>query len=135
MEARYAERLSRYLTALRNGQPDRVPIRPFVAEFAAEYAGYTCQEATHDYEKAFAAVQRILAERCDFSPLSDRSIHYALLNDPPLRHAAKPGSTYTNDRPSYHNLTDLLSRAWANDMITGLVCEPREYTRTSASSC
>ena len=49
MEALYQERLRRYVTAMRNGKPDRVPIRPFVAEFTARYAGYTCQEVTHDY--------------------------------------------------------------------------------------
>lgn len=62
MEQRYAERLRRYTTAMRNGKPDRVPIRPFVAEFAAKYAGYTCQEVTHDVEKAFAAVRKCAAE-------------------------------------------------------------------------
>jgi hypothetical protein len=55
-EQLYQQRLRRYLTALRNEQPDQVPIRPFVAEFAAKYAGYTCQEVTHDYQKAFEAV-------------------------------------------------------------------------------
>jgi len=55
MERLYAERLSRYVTAMHNGRPDRVPIRPFAAEFTAKYAGYTCQEITHDYRKAFAA--------------------------------------------------------------------------------
>src|ERR1039457_4783083 len=52
----YAERLHRYITAMRNGVPDRVPLRPFAAEFTARYAGYTCQEVTHDYNKAFEAV-------------------------------------------------------------------------------
>ena len=55
MEALYTERLNRYVTAMRNEKPDRIPIRPFVAEFTAKYAGYTCQEVTHDYDKAFAA--------------------------------------------------------------------------------
>ncbi|MDX9975016.1 MAG: uroporphyrinogen decarboxylase family protein [FCB group bacterium] len=54
----YRERFDRYTTALRNGVPDRIPIRPFAAEFTAKYAGYTCQEVTHDYEKAFAAVRK-----------------------------------------------------------------------------
>jgi hypothetical protein len=54
----YAERLKRYKTAMRNEKPDRIPIRPFVAEFTAKYAGYTCQEVTHDYENAFAAARR-----------------------------------------------------------------------------
>ena len=52
----YAERLHRYVTAMRNGMPDRVPIRPFAAEITARYAGYTCQDVTHDYNKAFEAV-------------------------------------------------------------------------------
>ena len=55
MEQLYQQRLARYVTALRNDKPDRVPVRPFVAEFIATYAGYTCQEVTHDYEKAFDA--------------------------------------------------------------------------------
>ena len=62
MEERYAERLKRYVTAMRNGKPDRVPIRPFVAEFAAKYAGYNCQEVTHDYEKAFDAACKTAAD-------------------------------------------------------------------------
>ncbi len=62
MEQRYAERLNRYVTAMRNEQPDKVPIRPFAAEFAAKYAGYTCQEVTHDYEKAFAAARKCAAD-------------------------------------------------------------------------
>ena len=54
-EQLYQERLNRYVTAMRNEKPDRVPIRPFVAEFTAKYAGYTCQEVAHDYNKAFEA--------------------------------------------------------------------------------
>lgn len=57
-EQLYAQRLKRYTTAMRNGKPDMVPIRPFVAEFTARYAGYTCQEVTHDYEKAFTAARK-----------------------------------------------------------------------------
>lgn len=54
----YAGRLRRYVTAMRNGVPDRVPLRPLAAEVTARYAGYTCQEVTHDYHKAFEAVIR-----------------------------------------------------------------------------
>lgn len=57
----YQERLRRYVTAMRNGKPDRIPIRPFAAEFTAKFAGYTCQEVTHDYEKAFDAVRKCAA--------------------------------------------------------------------------
>jgi len=61
-EELYQARLKRYVTAMRNEKPDMVPIRPFVAEFTAKYAGYTCQEVTHDYEKAFAAARRCAAD-------------------------------------------------------------------------
>ena len=56
MEQLYGERLKRYVTAMRNDKPDMIPIRPFVAEFTAKYAGFTCQDITHDFEKAFDAV-------------------------------------------------------------------------------
>ncbi len=48
----YTQRLNRYVTAMRNGMPDRVPVRPFAAEITANYAGFTCQQATHDYRRA-----------------------------------------------------------------------------------
>lgn len=57
-EQLYQERLNRYVTALRNEKPDRVPLRPFVAEFTGKYAGFTCQEVAHDYQKAFEAAQK-----------------------------------------------------------------------------
>lgn len=57
-EQLYQERLSRYVAAMRNEKPDRVPIRPFVAEFTARHAGFTCQEVAHDYGKAFEAAIR-----------------------------------------------------------------------------
>jgi len=62
MEQLYAERLKRYVTAMRNEKPDKIPIRPFVAEFTAKYAGYTCQEVTHDFEKAFDAARKCAAD-------------------------------------------------------------------------
>jgi hypothetical protein len=57
------------------------------------------------------AVHAIVQARRQFWPLSDRQIHYALLSDPPLRHASKPNSIYQNDRNSYGDLCDLLTRA------------------------
>jgi len=58
----YSERLNRYLTAMRNEKPDMIPIRPFVAEFTAKYAGFTSQDVTHDFNKAFVAVRKCAAE-------------------------------------------------------------------------
>jgi uroporphyrinogen-III decarboxylase len=62
MEPLYQQRLNRYVTAMRNEKPDMVPIRPFVAEFTGVYAGYTCQEVAHDYEKAFDAACKCAAD-------------------------------------------------------------------------
>lgn len=57
------------------------------------------------------AIRQVLRDRQDFWPLSDRQIHYALLNDPPLIHARKPASRYANDLKSYKALCELLTRA------------------------
>jgi len=62
MEARYRQRLARYTTAMRNEKPDCIPIRPFVAEFTAKYAGYTVQQVTQDYQMAFAAARKCAAD-------------------------------------------------------------------------
>ena len=52
----FEERLTRYVKAMRNEKPDRVPIRPFAAEVTAVHAGFTCQQVTHDYRYAFEAI-------------------------------------------------------------------------------
>jgi hypothetical protein len=57
------------------------------------------------------AVTKVIAGRRKFWPLSNRQIHYALLNAPPLRHKSKPDSRYVNDSQSYKDLCDLLTRA------------------------
>ncbi len=62
-------------------------------------------------EPMLQAILKVLQERRRFWPLSDRSIHYALLNSPPLRHARKPDSIYKNDLASYKDLTGLVTRA------------------------
>jgi hypothetical protein len=64
-----------------------------------------------------AAIDRVLKELREYWPISDRKIHYGLLNDPPLIHANKPNSTYRNDRKSYKTLTDLLARARLEGLI------------------
>jgi hypothetical protein len=63
------------------------------------------------------AAAYIISGKSDYWPLSDREIHYDLLSDPPLRHASKPGSRYKNDRRSYQDLCDLLTRARLAGMV------------------
>jgi hypothetical protein len=57
------------------------------------------------------AIKRVMAALKAFWPLTDRTIHYELLGDPPLKHASKPDSVYTNEKKSYNSLTELLTRA------------------------
>jgi hypothetical protein len=58
------------------------------------------------------AIQAVLEDLRDYWPVSDRKIHYKLveLPDPPLIHASKPDSLYQNDRPCYKAVIDLLAR-------------------------
>ena len=56
------------------------------------------------------AIKRIVEQRKRFWPLSDRAIHYAILNKPPLKHASKPSSRYRNDDASYNSLVELVTR-------------------------
>lgn len=62
-------------------------------------------------EPMLRAVRRAVFANRDYWPMSDRSIHYELLNDPPLRHARKADSRYKNDAACYGDLCDLLTRA------------------------
>ena len=57
------------------------------------------------------AVKAIIDDNEEYWPLTDRRVHYLLLNAPPLRHDKKPGSRYCNDAKSYKALSSLLTRA------------------------
>lgn len=59
---------------MRNEKPDMVPIRPFVAEFTAKYAGFTCQQVTQDYNKAFEAA-RICARDFDWDAVVGNMVY------------------------------------------------------------
>jgi hypothetical protein len=63
------------------------------------------------------AIVSILNETREYWPLTDRQIHYYLLNDPPLIHASKPESVYHNHIRCYKALTDLLTRARLEERI------------------
>lgn len=58
----YQERLSRYLTAMNGGTPDRIPIRFFYQEAAARYCGVSNQKVSCDYQAAFDVTRRTAQE-------------------------------------------------------------------------
>jgi hypothetical protein len=100
MEKLYAKRLKRYVAAMRNEKPDCVPIRPFVAEFTARYAGYTIQEVTHDYRKAFAAARKCAAD-FDWDAVVGNMVYVwtGLVKAIGLRYYAVPGIEIPPDAP------------------------------------
>src|SRR5262249_42587397 len=63
------------------------------------------------------AILAILKRNRRFWPMTDRQIHYALLNDPPLKHASNPDSRYANDLASYKATCELVTRARLADLI------------------
>jgi hypothetical protein len=63
------------------------------------------------------AIIGILNGNRDFWPLTDRQIHYALLNNPPLTHASKPASAYRNTVQCYKQTCDLVTRARLEGLI------------------
>lgn len=56
-------------------------------------------------------VIEIVRSQRAYWPISDRTVHYELLNDPPMRCHRKDSRRYANDRDSYQDLTDVLTRA------------------------
>lgn len=58
-----------------------------------------------------AVKQIIFVERRQFWPMTVRAVHYALLNVRPLRNTGDAESRYENDRKSYQDLSNLLTRA------------------------
>jgi len=63
------------------------------------------------------AAIKIIDELRDYWPLSDRQIHYKLLNSPPLKNKNDPKSVYRNDAASYHTLTGVLTRGRLFELI------------------
>lgn len=58
-----------------------------------------------------AAVKKVVFDNEEYWPLTDRRVHYLLLNDPPLMHDKKPHSRYQNTTACYNTLTNLITRA------------------------
>jgi uroporphyrinogen-III decarboxylase len=127
-ETLYAQRLKRYVTAMRNGKPDRVPIRPFVAELTAKYAGYTIQEVTQDYQKAFAAARKCAAE-FDWDAVVGNMVYgwAGLVQAIGLRYYASPGVELPPDTP-FQYLEPPEDEAWMRpDEYDALAEDPTGY--------
>ncbi len=60
------------------------------------------------------AIKQVIGARHEYWPLSVRAVHYALLNERPLRNAKTPTSLYSNDKLSYQDLSNVLTRLRLN---------------------
>jgi Uroporphyrinogen decarboxylase (URO-D) len=69
----YQNRLKRYVTAMYNEIPDRIPLRIFAEEFAAKYCGYTNYEVAVRHELQFD-VNRIFAVETGIDAIQTNSI-------------------------------------------------------------
>jgi hypothetical protein len=99
IEARYQARLRRYVTALNNLKPDRVPIRPFAAEFTGRHAGYTCQQLTQHYPDAFEAIVRCCQDYdWDAVPASMVYVWTGITDAATTRYYGVPGVDIPPDR-------------------------------------
>lgn len=74
-------------------------------------------QITYQKRPLLEAAKKIIYDRRTFWPLSVRTIHYALLNDPPPRNARRPDVLYENIHECYNDLTDLLTRARLNGEV------------------
>lgn len=128
MEKRYAERLARYVKAMRNEKPDRVPIRPFVAEFTAKYAGYTIQEVTHDYQKAFAAARKCAAD-FDWDAVVCNMVYVwsGLVKAIGLKYYAVPGIELPPDTPFQYLEPPEDNAHMRPDEYDALIADPTGY--------
>lgn len=60
--ALYEERLHRYVTAMFNEKPDRIPVRIFAEEFSAKYCGYSNYAVAVDHELQFDVNRKFAVE-------------------------------------------------------------------------
>jgi len=61
-ESKYKQRLNRYVTAMFNEKPDRIPIRVFSEEFSAKYCGYNNYDVAVDLDLQFDVNRKFAVE-------------------------------------------------------------------------
>jgi len=131
-EKLYSERLERYVTAMQNKKPDRIPIRPFVAEFAAKYAGFTMQEATHDADKALEAVRKC-AKDFEWDAVVGNMIFVwtGMADAIGLKYYTMPGIDVSpNDAFQYIEPQNEEEAYMKSDEYDHLIADPTEYLAT-----
>ncbi len=79
---------------------------------AMALGGRSRRDGISEHKNEFIdAIRAVLRSVKAYLPVSLRTVHYQLLNAPPLIHSGKADSRYRNDVASYKSLSDLLTRA------------------------
>ena len=92
IEKLYNERLNRYVTAMRNGTPDRIPIRFMYQEAAARYCGVPNQTVGCDYDAAFDVTRKMAVDMGnDAVMLNAIWSNYGVAKSASWRYLAVPG--------------------------------------------
>lgn len=128
VERRYQERLKRYTRAMRKEKPDRVPIRPFVAEFTAKYSGFSVQEVTHDYHKAFQAARKCAAD-FDWDAVVSNMVYVwtGLVKAIGLNYYAVPGIEIPSNTGFQYREPPIEKAHMKPDEYDSLIQSPTEY--------
>jgi uroporphyrinogen-III decarboxylase len=132
VEQLYQARLTRYVAAMRNEKPDRIPIRPFVAEFAGKYAGYSCQEVTYDPDKALRAVRQCAKDfEWDALPANLIGPWSGLADGVGLRLYTRPGIDTSPDRTTqYVEPRDEQQAYMHADEYDAFIADPTRFLAT-----
>ena len=92
VERKYYERLARYVTAMRRGTPDRVPVRFLLQEVVGRHAGVTNQRLGCDWNAVFDATRGMAVDLgCDAAMLNAVWNNYAVAKAASWRYLAIPG--------------------------------------------
>ena len=128
METLYQQRLKRYTTTLKNQKADRVPIRPFAAEFVARFAGCTCQQVTQDFNLAFeATLKTCMGFDWDAAVANMVYVWGGLAQTMGLRYYAIPGVGLSPDT-GFQYLEPPENQSWMRaDEYDDLIADPTRF--------
>lgn len=59
IKSKYEDRLARYVTAMRCGTPDRIPVRFLMQEVCGRFCGYSNQQLILDYNLVFESTRKL----------------------------------------------------------------------------
>ena len=122
-EDNYFARLNRYVTAMKGGTPDRIPIRFLYQEAAAKYCGVTNQQVAVDYHAAFDVTRKMAADMDnDAAMLNAIWSTYSVAKSAGWRYLAVPGVDTAVDNVNQffepHDEDDMFLRASEYDEFT-----------------